>query len=104
MPTEKGLDFFSPKTKVRVMRQRREDLADLDKHDAVFEGHLSDGFRYIATPVIDRKFGLCGTDPKQCGFMTTSPVIAIMLYEQGWIVLTHNEESYMITVERGMPQ
>lgn len=69
------------------------------------QGFLSNGKRFIATPVVDQVFGLCGeTDPKNCGFITASPVVMILLYEEGWVVATDNNESFVIKVERGLPQ
>lgn len=103
MLTGKESDFLNPKTKVQVVRQKRE--MDVNLTEEIISGYLSDGIRYIHTPVLNKKFGLCDSDPKKCAFMINSPVIAIFLYEQGWIVVTDVEESYMImATERGLPQ
>jgi hypothetical protein len=103
MLTGKELDFLNPKTKVQVVRQKRE--TDVNFSEEIFMGYLSDGTRYIYAPVLNKPFGLCDTNPKKCAFMTHSPIIAIFLYDQGWIVVTDAEESYMImTVDRGLPQ
>lgn len=106
MPTAKDSGFLDPRTKVRVIRQRRDDLADLDYSESVLAGVLSDGKQFIQTPVIERPFGLCSpNNPEKCGFFSPTPIIAIILYENGWMVMTEDAESYNIILEdRGLSQ
>ena len=104
MPIEKELDFLNPKTFVQVIRQKRDDIIDLSENIAM-RGFLSSGQKFIQAPCIDEIFGLCDNNPEKCAFIVTAPIIGIMLYEQGWIVVTDDYESYTITLlEQGLRQ
>ena len=99
MPNVKGLNFLDHRVQVKIIRQRKMGGVDFSVPTALI-GILSDGHRFVLSPVLDRPLFLVGEDdPRKWAFRTAAPVGLIMLYQNGWIVVTEDDEEYLVLVD-----